>query len=102
MDILFAQSSTGTATTLASFLPFILMFVIFYVIVIRPQSNQRKKHEDELKSLKQGDRILTRGGVYGVITNFQGKEKEMVTIEVSTGTQFNVDRNYIVGKVNKK
>ena len=102
MDILLGQSSTGTATTLATFLPFILMFVIFYVIVIRPQSNQRKKHEEELKSLKQGDKILTRGGVYGTITNFQGKEKEMVTIEVSTRTQLNVDRNYIVGKINKK
>ena len=41
----------------ATYLPFILMFLIFYFIIIRPQSNERKKHEDQLANLKEGDKI---------------------------------------------
>lgn len=81
----------------AAYLPFILMFLIFYFIVIRPQSNERKKHEDQLSNLKQGDKILTRGGIYGTIINFQGKNNNRVTLDAGSGTKIRIERSYIVG-----
>ena len=81
----------------ATYLPFILMFLIFYFIIIRPQSNERKKHEDQLANLKQGDKILTRGGVYGTIIDFQGKNNNRVSLDAGSGTKFSVERSYIAG-----
>jgi preprotein translocase subunit YajC len=100
MDLLMAQSETGSSIPFATFLPFILMFLIFYFIVIRPQSKQRKSHEDDLKNLKQGDKILTRGGIFGTIIGFQGKNKDRVTIDAGSGTKFNISRTYIAGLAN--
>ena len=81
----------------ATYLPFILMFLIFYFIIIRPQSNERKKHEDQLANLKEGDKILTRGGIYGTIIGFQGKSDNRVTLDAGAGTKFSVERSHIAG-----
>ena len=81
----------------ATYLPFILMFLIFYFIIIRPQSNERKKHEDELINLKQGDKVLTRGGIYGTIIGFQGKNDNRVTLDAGSGTKLSVERSFIAG-----
>lgn len=81
----------------AAYLPFILMFAIFYFIIIRPQSNERRSHEKQLANLKQGDKILTRGGIYGTITGFQGKNNNRITIDGGSGTKFHVERSYIAG-----
>jgi len=100
LDLLIAQTETGASMPFATFLPFILMFLIFYFIVIRPQSKQRKSHEDELKNLKKGDKILTRGGIYGKIIDFQGKNKDRITIDAGSGTKFIVALSYIAGLAN--
>ena len=97
MDILFAQSSTGTGSTIAGFLPMVLIFGIFYMFLIRPQSKQKKAHEEELKQLSKGDKILTRGGIYGTITGFQGKNDTKVIIDTGSGMKLNVARSYIAG-----
>jgi preprotein translocase subunit YajC len=81
----------------AAYLPFILMFIIFYFIIIRPQSRERKTHENQLANLKQGDKVLTRGGIYGTISAFQGKNKNRVTLDAGSGTKFYIERSYILG-----
>ncbi|MBM4236262.1 MAG: preprotein translocase subunit YajC [Firmicutes bacterium] len=53
--------------TLGPFVPLILLFVIFYFLLIRPQQQQQKKRQAMLKSLKKGDRVVTIGGIHGVI-----------------------------------
>ncbi|MDW7740417.1 MAG: preprotein translocase subunit YajC [Bacillota bacterium] len=53
--------------SLGPFVPLILLFVIFYFLLIRPQQKQQKKRQEMLKSLKKGDRVVTIGGVHGVI-----------------------------------
>ena len=82
---------------LATYLPFILMFLIFYFIIIRPQNKERKTHEDQLANLKNGDKILTRGGIYGTVAGFQGKNNHRVILDVGSGTKFNIERSYIAG-----
>ena len=53
--------------SLGTFLPLILLFVIFYFLLIRPQQKQQKQRKEMLENLKKGDRIATIGGIYGII-----------------------------------
>ena len=61
------QESGGTAGLLATFLPMILIVLVFYFLMIRPQRKKDKKVKDMLSNLKPGDRIVTIGGIYGTI-----------------------------------
>ena len=98
MNILFAQSPNVSAGSgIAAFLPFILMGLIIYFLIIRPQSKQRKRHDTTIAGLKKGDKILTRGGLYGKIINFQGKNDNKVTIDTGSGVKLNISRSYIAG-----
>lgn len=56
-----------TTEALAGFLPIILLFVIFYFLLIRPQQQQQKKRREMLSSLQKGDRVVSIGGIYGMI-----------------------------------
>ena len=101
MEFLFSQDViNGPGSGLAAFLPIILIGVIFYLLILRPQSKQRKKHDQQIASLKKGDRILTRGGIYGKIINFQGKNNNKVVIDVGSGVKLNISRSYISGLAN--
>ncbi len=57
----------ATGNPLLGFLPIILLFVIFYFLLIRPQQQSQKKRKEMLGSLQKGDRIITIGGIYGMI-----------------------------------
>ena len=100
MTILYSQQADPVSGGIAAFLPFILIGLIFYFLIIRPQSNQRKKHDLMLKNIKKGDKIITRGGIYGKIVNFQGKNNNKVTLEVSPNNKIILSRSYIVGYAN--
>ncbi|MEW6602544.1 MAG: preprotein translocase subunit YajC, partial [Nitrospirota bacterium] len=69
----------GTGAMLQSFLPLILIFVIFYFLLIRPQSKKAKEHKQMLENLKKGDKIMTNGGIYGLIEEI---DTETVTLKV--------------------
>ena len=100
MDNLFSQNAGQTGSGIIAFLPIILIGLIFYFLILRPQSKQRKKHETALSELKKGDKIITRGGLYGKIVNFQGKKDSKVTIDAGSGIKLNIARSYIVGLAN--
>ena len=93
--ILFAQISPSPGSGMAALLPFLLIGVIFYFLIIRPQSKQKKQHDTMLTDLKKGDKILTRGGLYGKIINFRGKNGHKVTIDVGSNVKLNIARSYI-------
>ena len=66
---------------LVTMFPFILMFLVLYLLIIRPQQKKQKNQENMINELKKGDRVVTSGGVHGTITGI--KEKEgilMVTV----------------------
>ncbi|OGX06798.1 MAG: preprotein translocase subunit YajC [Omnitrophica bacterium RIFCSPLOWO2_12_FULL_50_11] len=54
-----------------SFLPLILMFVVFYVLLMRPQQKRQKEHAEMVKNLKRGDKVVTQGGLIGIIHTLQ-------------------------------
>jgi preprotein translocase subunit YajC len=101
LEFLFAQTNGQTGSGIAAFLPIILIGLIFYLLILRPQSKQRKQHADSLSQLKKGAKILTRGGIYGKIISFQGKNDNKVTIDVGSGIKLNIARSYIAGPANK-
>ena len=101
MEFLFAQTNGQTGSGIAAFLPIILIGLIFYLLILRPQSKQRKQQADSLSQLKKNDKILTRGGIYGKIVSFQGKNDNKVTIDVGSSIKLNIARSYIAGPANK-
>ncbi len=80
---------------LSSFVPLILMFVIFYFMLIRPQQKKAKEHQNFLGGLKKGDQVVTRGGVVGRVT---GVTDTMVTLEVQEKVRMRVLKSYIDGQ----
>ena len=101
MEFIFAQTNGQTGSGIAAFLPIILIGLIFYLLILRPQSKQRKQQAESLSQLKKGDKILTRGGIYAKIVSFQGKNDNKVTIDVGSGIKLNIARSYIAGPANK-
>ena len=75
---------------------FIIMFVIIYFLMIRPQSMQQKNHQKLLDNLKIGDKVITRGGIVGKIIDIIGKNKDKLIIESSNGTKMTIVRSYII------
>jgi len=88
----------GGASGFASFLPLILIFVVFYFLLIRPQQKQAKQHQQFLADLKTGDKIVTRGGMHGTIT---GLTDTIVTIEIAKDIRVKVSRDAIGGSASK-
>ncbi|HKK83443.1 MAG TPA: preprotein translocase subunit YajC [Atribacterota bacterium] len=80
------------------FLPLIIIFAIFYFILIRPQQQRQKKHKEMLESLKVGDKVITIGGIYGVIRDIKG---EVYTLEISKDIKINTTKNAIGSKREK-
>ena len=74
---------------------FILMFVVIYFLMIRPQSIQQKNHQNMLNNLKKGDKVLTRGGIIGKIVDFQGKNNSMIILSIDESTNITVMKSYI-------
>ena len=64
-------ASSAQANPILSFLPLILMFVVFYFLLIRPQQKRQKEHANMVKNLAKGDRVVTTGGLIGTIHTLQ-------------------------------
>ena len=76
----------------SAFIPLILMFVIFYFLLIRPQQKKSKDHREMIKNLRKGDRITTGGGIHGRIT---GISDTTLTVEIADRVRVKVDRGNI-------
>ncbi len=85
----------GAGGSPLAFLPFVLIFVLFYFLILRPQQKQTRKKEEMLKSLKRGDNVITAGGIYGKIMNIS--EDNIVTLEISKGVSIRIARSGIAG-----
>ncbi|MDC0182907.1 preprotein translocase subunit YajC [Nitrosomonadales bacterium] len=77
---------------LASFLPFIIIFVLFYFMLIRPQMKQAKEHKALLESLKNGDEIVSNSGILGKITKLNN---QFATIEVASNVEVKIQKQTI-------
>ena len=80
----------------------LIMFLIMYFIIIRPQRKQQKEFDEMLTNLKKGDRILTRGGIYGTIVDFIGNDKQKLLIDAGSNTKFQISKAYIATSIDKE
>ena len=90
--MLFAQGQTGGG--LISFLPLVLIMVIFYVLLILPAQRRQKKTQAMLIALKTGDKVVTTGGLYGTIVGLDG---EAVQLRIADQVKVKVARSAIAG-----
>jgi len=83
---------SGSGSGFAQFIPLILIFVIFYFFLIRPQQKRAKEHKAMVAALKRGDEVVTSGGIVGKVERILGEDKldllisENVTVEVVQST----------------
>ena len=91
----YAQAAAGSPTlsgNLTSFLPIILMFVVLYFLMIRPQMKRQKEQKAMMEALAKGDEVVTAGGMLGKITRVVDN---FVTLEIANGTEVVVQRTSI-------
>ena len=74
----------GGDNMLVSLLPFVLIFVIMYFLILRPQQKRQKQHADMVKNVRRGDTVITSGGLVGKVTKVI--DDEQVEVEVAEGT----------------
>jgi preprotein translocase subunit YajC len=84
---------TGQNNALITFLPLLLVFVVFYFFMIRPQMKKQKEMTNYRNSLKKGDKVITTGGIYGRINEVKDN---FVMLEVGGDLKLKVDKNALV------
>ena len=89
----YAQGVGGAGAGLEAFLPIILIFVVFYFLLIRPQQKKQKQHREMLAAIRRGDRVITGGGVSGVVTKVLDENE--VQVEIAKGVRVKVQRALI-------
>ena len=93
-----AQAAAQGGDSLLGLLPLVLIFVVFYFLLIRPQNKRQKEHREMVANLSVGDEIVTAGGVLGKVTELSD---QFATVEISSGVQIKVQR-HTVGAVMPK
>ena len=92
----FAQSAGGGGG-LASLLPFVLIFVVFYLFLIRPQQKRAKEHREMVSQLRRGDKVISSGGLVGTVTK-SVEGQETVEVEIAKDVKVNIMRTMIADK----
>ena len=97
-----SPTGDGAATSgggIASLLPFILIFVVMYFLMIRPQSKKRKQMTEMLKNIQKGDKVITAGGIHGTVSSTFEKT---VTIKVDDNTKITFNKDSIATVINEE
>jgi len=103
MNLLFASAMAQETTAVAgpeqnplmNFMPFIVIFFIFYFLMIKPQKKKLQEEQAMLGALTKGDEVFTKAGLLGTIT---GLTEKIVTLEIDAGVKLKVIRSHIAGK----
>lgn len=97
-SLLAAQAAGG------SIKPFIIMmiaiFAIMWILMIHPEQKKRKEIRNFQNHLKEGDKIMTSGGIYGTVKSIDN-EKNIINVEIARGVVIPVDRNYVFSDINQ-
>mgnify|MGYP001304390137 FL=1 len=88
------------SSNFAQFIPLILIFVIFYFFLIRPQQKRVKEHKDMVKNLKRGDEVITSGGIIGKVDRVF--EDDRIELIIADNVKVQLIRNTIQGHLKKE
>ena len=95
----FAQAAGGGLEVFKGFMPIILIFVIMYFLLIRPQQKRAKEHKAMVEALRRGDQVLTQGGIIGKVSKV--KEDGEIEVEIAEGVRVRVMRATIAQVMSK-
>jgi len=95
----FAQDAAGAGGGFASMLPLVLIFVVFYFLLIRPQQKKMKQHKDMLEAIRRGDKVVCGGGIIGTVTKVNSDDE--LTMEIAEGVKVKVRRSLVAEIVSK-
>ena len=96
----YAQAAGESASAFGAFVPLILIFVIFYFLLIRPQQKKAKEHKAMLKAVRRRDRIVTNGGIVGLVTKVLPDERALM-VEIADGIKVKVMRDMVSSVMSK-
>ena len=89
-----------SSSNFAQFIPLILIFVIFYFFLIRPQQKKVKEHREMIKNLKRGDEVITSGGIIGIIDRVF--EDDRVELKIAEDVKVQVIKNTVQSHLKKE
>ena len=98
----YAQAAGGAAdpmSALGQFVPLILIFVIFYFFLIRPQQKRAKEHKAMLEAVRRGDEVITAGGLIGKVTRV--KDDDEVEVQIAEGVKVRAVRSTLANVLTK-
>lgn len=93
-SLLQAAPAGVTSNPLVQMVPYLLMFVIFYFVLLAPMRKQQKKQKEMLSALKKGDRVVTSGGIHGTVGQV---EDQIVWLKITDQVKIKVNRSAIAG-----
>ena len=100
MNFLYAQApQAGQPSLIASLLPLLILFGIFYLLVILPQQRQAKKHKEMVEALKKGDKIVTTGGIIAEVVK---NEESFIKAKIADNVEIKIDKAAIARKVEEE
>ena len=85
-------TANGTTQLLMGIAPWLLIFVVFYILMIRPQQRRAKEHQASINAVKKGDEVITAGGIRGRVTKVSDDEAE---VEIAQGVKIRVVKSTI-------
>jgi len=88
------EGAEGGGGGLIGFLPFILIFVIIYFLMIRPQAKKQKEQQKMIAEIKQGDNVVTIGGIHGTVSGVREQDNTLI-IKINEGNKIIVDRSAV-------
>jgi preprotein translocase subunit YajC len=88
-----AEGEGGFDWTLIIFI--VLLIAVFYFLIIRPQRRQQKRHQELMQELKRGDKVITTGGIYGVVESLSD---DSVVLKIESGGTIRIARSSIAGQ----
>lgn len=91
----------GSGNPILTLLPFVLIILVMYLLMIRPQARKQKEKQQMLKNLRPGDEILTIGGVFGKIEGIREKDNVLI-VKVAKDVKINISQSAVAEKIEKK
>ena len=87
--------ATGVGSSWSMIIFLVLIFGMFYLLMIRPQRKRQKDHQSLMQELRRGDKVVTSGGIYGVI---ESTSEDSIVIKVESGTTLRIARSSVANK----
>lgn len=95
-----AAAGAGVGGAFSAFVPIILIFVVFYFLLIRPQQKKMKDHTAMLNAVRRGDKVVTNGGIIGTVTKVLSEEREL-QIEIAENVKVKVKQDMLSSVLSK-